>query len=270
MQKTLQNTTITNSSNDNDTARVSLVGAGPGDPELLTVKALNCILAADIILYDFLVSQQIIDLFPKRSNAIAVGKRCNAQSTSQQTINELLLKYAKQGKKVCRLKGGDPFIFGRGGEEALFLEQYNIPYTIIPGITAAMGCCSYSGIPLTHRQVSRGFTVITAHSQKDTHQINWQALVELQHSLVFYMGLNRVEHIAALLIQHGMPSSTPIAIISQGTTPKQNQLITSLAQLPEQLAKQSLPSPALIVVGDVVSYHHQIHNTLLRDTKCYL
>ncbi|WP_305464676.1 uroporphyrinogen-III C-methyltransferase [Photobacterium leiognathi] len=249
---------------------VTLVGAGPGDPELLTVKALNSILDADVILYDFLVSPEIVALFPKQSHAIAVGKRCNRQSTSQQTINELLLQYAQLGKKVCRLKGGDPFIFGRGGEEALFLEHHNIQCAIIPGITAAMGCCSYSGIPLTHRQVSRGFTVITAHSQKDTHQINWQALVELQHSLVFYMGLNRAEQIAAQLMRHGMAASTPIAIISQGTTPNQSQLITSLAQLPEQLAKHTLPSPALIVIGDVVTYHHQIHNTLLRDIEYYL
>lgn len=269
MQNPPKNNFVTDHDNQHDTVLVSLVGAGPGDPELLTVKALNCILNADIILYDFLVSPEIIALFPKQSHAIAVGKRCNGQATSQQTINELLLKYAKKGKNVCRLKGGDPFIFGRGGEEALFLEQHNIQCTIVPGITAAMGCCSYSGIPLTHRQISRGFTAITAHSQKDTHQINWQALVELQHSLVFYMGLNRAEQIAIQLMLHGMAASTPVAIISQGTTPNQSQLITSLAQLPEQLTKHALPSPALIVVGDVITYHHHIHNSLLREIKCY-
>ncbi|CEO38234.1 uroporphyrinogen-III C-methyltransferase [Photobacterium kishitanii] len=258
MEKTPTNNIVPHNINENDTAIVSLVGAGPGDPELLTIKALNVINHADVILYDHLVSPEIVALFPTHANTIAVGKRFNCCSTPQKTINQLMIDFALKGQSVCRLKGGDPFIFGRGGEEALYLEQHHIRYQVIPGITAAMGCCAYSGIPITHRNVSRGFTVITAHG--NDYDIDWPTLAQLQHTIIFYMGLHKVAWIAQQLIAAGVSSQTPMAIISQGTTPQHTHLISTLIELPQQLALNPLASPALIVVGDVVRFANQIHS----------
>ncbi len=232
---------------------VHLVGAGPGDPDLLTIRALQIIKNATVIVYDNLVSREILQLVPNEVQLIKVGKKYNCVSTSQCEINELLITLANQGHIVCRLKGGDPFIFGRGSEEALVLERQGILYDVVPGITAAIGCGAYSGIPLTHRGISRGVTMITAHGGDDSYQIEWDALTHLDHTLIFYMGLHKVEWITQSLINHGMDFNTPIAIISQGTTNQHHHIIATLKTISEKLYQVSIKSPSIIIVGEVVN-----------------
>lgn len=232
---------------------VSLVGAGPGDPNLLTLKAYQLLQTADVIVYDQLVSAEILQLIPSQIQKIHVGKQCNKPSATQISINELLVKLSKQGKHVCRLKGGDPFVFGRGGEEALCLIENNIRYEIVPGITAALGCSAYSGIPITHRNVSRGFTAITAHGKDEEYQIQWDALAKLGHTLVFYMGLNKAKSIQTNLMIHGLSAATPAAVISHGTSSKHFCMNTTLANLVIDIELNQCQTPALIIVGEVVS-----------------
>lgn len=235
-----------------NSGKVWLVGAGPGDAELLTIKALRAIEAADIIFYDQLVSTEIRALFPKGTPAIYVGKAKNHHSIRQEDLNQRLVEQAERGLKVCRIKGGDPFVFGRGGEELLVLRRAQVDAEVIPGITAASGCSSSAGIPLTHRGLSQGCTFVTAHADKSL-DINWQALAQLEHTLVFYMGLTRAEQIVSELSKGGLALDTPAAVIENGCRDNQRVITTSLAQLAQKIEQQAVQSPALIVIGQVVT-----------------
>lgn len=246
-----------NSINPHSAGKVWLVGAGPGDADLLTVKALRVIERADIIFYDQLVSPEIRALFPEKVPALYVGKAKNHHSIAQQDINQLLVNQARLGLQVCRIKGGDPFVFGRGGEELLSLRQSGVDAEVIPGITSASGCSTYADIPLTHRGLSQGCTFVTAHAEK-TLDINWSALAQLKHTLVFYMGVTRAADIANSLMRGGMACDTPAAVIENGCRRNQRVLTGELGKLPELVAREAVQSPALIVVGQVVSLAEQL------------
>ena len=237
---------------DVEPGKVWLVGAGPGDPDLLTLKAMRIIEQADIILFDNLVSQAIRDLFPSATPAIYVGKIKDAHSIPQHELNELLVEKAQRGLNVCRIKGGDAFVFGRGGEEMLRLKEAGISVELVPGITAAAGCTSYAGIPLTHRGVSQGCTFVTGHGEQSL-DVNWRSLAHLNHTLVFYMGLTKAQFIQDSLIDAGMNTSTPVALIENGCCPSQRLLRGSIDELAQIIAREKVKSPALIVVGDVVN-----------------
>lgn len=234
-----------------EAGKVMLVGAGPGDPELLTLKALRAIEQADLILFDRLVSDEICQLFPKSTPALYVGKIKNRHSIPQDKLNELLVIKAQQGLNVCRLKGGDAFVFGRGGEEMLTLKKAGISVEVVPGITAASGCTTYAGIPLTHRGVAQGCTFITGHAEKDL-SINWQALSQIGHTLVFYMGLSCAADISKNLQATGMSTDMPVALIENGCCPQQRVVRGQLCELSELVEREKVQSPALIVVGEVV------------------
>lgn len=238
--------------------KVWIVGAGPGDPDLLTLRAYNAINSADLILFDHLVSEEIRHLFPPSVPAFYVGKRKGHHSIAQQDLNMLLIKKARAGQSICRLKGGDPFIFGRGGEELLSLLRAGVDAEVIPGITAASGCSTYAGIPLTHRGLAQGCTFITGHGEHDLN-INWQALASVKHTLVFYMGLSRAQLITDELTAHGMAENTPAAIIENGCRDDQRVFIGSLNQVAQMIRDNHVESPALIVVGDVVSLAEQFN-----------
>ncbi|MGF1756851.1 uroporphyrinogen-III C-methyltransferase [Photobacterium sagamiensis] len=249
-------TTVT-SKEPRQAGKVSLVGAGPGDPDLLTLKALRVIQNADLILFDRLVSKEICQLFPPSTPAIYVGKAKDCHSVPQNEINELLIAKAQQGLNICRLKGGDSFVFGRGGEEMLCLMQAGIEVELVPGITAAAGCTSYAGIPLTHRGLSQGCTFVTAHAEKEL-DIRWQSLAQLDHTLVFYMGLSKAQMIADRLIEAGLDTSTPAALIENGCCPQQRVVRGKLYQLAELVSREQVKSPALIVIGKVVDLADQL------------
>lgn len=231
--------------------KVWLVGAGPGDAELLTVKALRAINTADIIFYDYLVSADIRALFPNNIPAHYVGKAKNQHSIAQEDLNQLLVKQAQLGLTVCRIKGGDPFVFGRGGEELLELRTAGIEAEVIPGITSASGCSTYADIPLTHRGLSQGCTFVTGHAEKSL-DVNWDALAQLNHTLVFYMGLTRADEISAKLLAGGLAADTPVAIIENGCRKDQRDIISTLQAFPETVLREKVQSPALIIVGEVV------------------
>lgn len=237
--------------------KVWLVGAGPGDPDLLTLKAMRSIEQADLILFDNLVSQEIRDLFPASTPAFYVGKIKDAHSIPQDELNELLVEKAQAGLNVCRIKGGDAFVFGRGGEEMLRLKQANISVELVPGITAAAGCTSYAGIPLTHRGVSQGCTFVTAHAEKELG-INWSSLAQMQHTLVFYMGLSKAAMIRDNLVNAGLSASTPAALIENGCCPQQRVIRGQLHELADLVEREQVQSPALIVVGEVVNLADQL------------
>ncbi|MBA4823988.1 uroporphyrinogen-III C-methyltransferase [Pantoea ananatis] len=234
---------------------VMLVGAGPGDAGLLTMKGLQSIQQADVVVYDRLVSEPILNLIRRDAERFFVGKQAGNHSVSQSQINQLLLDLAQRGKRVVRLKGGDPFIFGRGGEELEVLAQHNIPFSVVPGITAASGCAAYSGIPLTHRDHSQRVCFVTGHLQQKG-EIEWRKLAAKQQTLVFYMGLTQAPEIQRQLLDHGMDATTPVAIVQNGTTPQQlveSAILAELSQLAQQFA-----SPALIIVGQVVRLRNQL------------
>lgn len=235
---------------------VTLVGAGPGDPELLTLKALQAIQQADIVLYDALISDEILELVRRDAIRESVGKRAGAHSVAQEDTNQRLIKYAKQGLRVVRLKGGDPFVFGRGAEELEALREENIAYRVIPGITAALGATAYAGIPLTHRDHAQTAMFITGHCRPDGDELEWKTLARGKQTLVIYMGTIKAEEISHQLIAHGRKENTPIAIISHGTRKNQQVQTGTLAQLPE-LAKQA-QAPALIVVGETAGLHSSL------------
>jgi uroporphyrin-III C-methyltransferase/precorrin-2 dehydrogenase/sirohydrochlorin ferrochelatase len=240
------------------TGEVYLVGAGPGDPDLLTLRALRLMQQADVVVYDRLVSAEILDLARRDSEKIYVGKQRNHHSLPQESINDLLARLALQGKRVVRLKGGDPFIFGRGGEEMETLIEKNIPFQIVPGITAAAGCASYAGIPLTHRDHAQSCVFVTGHLKDGSINLDWQHLVSPNQTVVIYMGLVGLEQICQSLIEHGCPKDFPIAIIQQGTTENQRVLTGTLATLPEQVKNENLTPPTLIIIGTVVTLHHKL------------
>lgn len=238
--------------NNSVTGKVWLVGVGPGDADLLTLRALRVIQNADLILFDQLVSEDIRALFPKNIPQFYVGKVKGHHSIAQQDLNALLVKKARAGLNVCRVKGGDPFVFGRGGEELLELLEAGIPAEVVPGITSASGCSTYAGIPLTHRGLAQGCTLVTAHGEVEAN-LNWNALANLNHTLVFYMGVSRAEWIADSLMKEGMASDTPAAIIENGCRRNQRVLVGTIASLADMITKEGVMSPALIVVGQVVS-----------------
>lgn len=238
--------------------KVWIVGAGPGDPELLTLRALRAIQSADLILFDHLVSDAIRALFPQSVPAFYVGKKKDQHSIAQRDLNALLVKQARAGKTVCRLKGGDPFVFGRGGEEMLALVQAGIDAEVVPGITSASGCATYAGIPLTHRGLAQGVSFVTAHGETEA-TIDWQALVRLRHTLVFYMGLSRAQWIQQSLLAAGMCGRTPAALIENGCRDNQRLIVGQLAELPALVQEHRVQSPALILVGEVVALAEQLH-----------
>lgn len=230
---------------------VALIGAGPGDPELLTIKALNLLQQADVVLYDYLVSDEIMALVPDSTILVCVGKRAGHHSVPQDKTNQLLVEFAQSGHKVVRIKGGDPFVFGRGGEELQVLASAGIRFQVVPGITAAAGATAYAGIPLTHRDYAQSALFVTGHLKPDSDDMDWSTLARGNQTLVIYMGLMKSDYIQSQLIHHGRSSSVPVAIIERGTQASQKVLRGTLATLPE-MAKDA-QSPSLIVVGEVVS-----------------
>lgn len=234
------------------TGEVYLVGAGPGDPDLLTFKALRLIQKAEVVLYDRLVSDQIVDFTRRDAERVFVGKSRSDHAVPQQEINQLLVDYARQGRKVLRLKGGDPFIFGRGGEEIDLLAEQGIPFQVVPGITAASGCACYAGIPLTHRDFAQSVRFITGHLKDGTSNLPWAELVHQNQTLVVYMGLVGLPVICEQLIAHGRDPRTPIALVQQGTTPHQKVLTGTLRDMPEKAQNTSITPPTLLIIGEVV------------------
>ena len=249
-----------NDSVEMELGEVYLVGAGPGDPDLLTFKALRLIQQADVVLYDRLVSKGVMELVRRDSELIYVGKKGGSdKSTRQSDINDQLVTLAKSGKRVCRLKGGDPFIFGRGGEEIESLSENGIPFQVVPGITAASGCSSYAGIPLTHRDYSQSCRFVTAHLKNGTTNLPWEEFIIDQQTIVFYMALSGANYICEKLLEHGMDKDMPIAIIEKGTMPEQKVYISSLTELPNLIAKEDIHAPTLMIVGEVVKLNEKLN-----------
>jgi len=236
-------------------AKVYLVGAGPGDPELLTIKGRRVLEQADVVIYDRLVGDGILEFAKPGAELVFVGKESSNHSSPQEEINRLISTHAKRGKKVVRLKGGDPYIFGRGGEEATHLFNESIAFEVVPGVTAASGVAAYAGIPLTDRRYSPAVTFITGHRMKGEgiDNLNWSALSELNHTIVFYMGVANISEITRKLIDNGSPSTTPAALVSRGTTPEQKSVLGTLSDISQKAFEHNVKPPALLVIGEVVS-----------------
>ncbi|MGM0906242.1 MAG: siroheme synthase CysG [Pseudomonadota bacterium] len=237
---------------------VTLVGAGPGDPELLTIKALQCLHRADVIVHDGLVSDEILALARRDAERISVVKKAKKRSISQSEINALLIKLAHQGLNVCRLKGGDPFIYGRGGEECESLREAGINFQVVPGITAAAGCAAYAGIPLTHRDHAQTVQMVTGHCKRNGEEPDWPSLARARQTLVVYMGLINSNTLSRRLIEYGRSSETPVAIIENGTMPEQRVITGMLGELPTLISSFQVRSPALIIIGEVSALSHRI------------
>lgn len=237
---------------------VYLVGAGPGDPELLTLKALRLMQQADVVIYDRLVSPAIMELCRRDATKIYVGKARSNHAVPQEGINALLVEYASKGQRVCRLKGGDPFIFGRGGEEIQELFASGVPFQVVPGITAASGCSAYAGIPLTHRDYAQSVRFLTGHLKEGSPELPWDELVYQNQTLVLYMGLVGLEKICEKLIEHGQRPDMPVALISKGTTLEQKVLVGTLADIASKVEENHIQAPTLTIIGDVVSLREQL------------
>ena len=237
---------------------VYLVGAGPGDPELLTLKALRLMQQADVVIYDRLVSAPILELCRRDAEKIYVGKARSNHSVPQEGINALLVEYAQKGKRVCRLKGGDPFIFGRGGEEIQELVEASVTFQVVPGITAASGCSAYAGIPLTHRDYAQSVRFLTGHLKEGSPELPWNELVYENQTLVLYMGLVGLERICEQLIAHGQRPTMPVALISKGTTPEQKVVVGTLADIASKVSEHHIVAPTLTIIGEVVSLREQL------------
>lgn len=237
---------------------IYLVGGGPGDPDLLTFRALRLMQQADVVLYDRLVSEGVLELVRRDAERVYVGKAKANHAVPQDQINQLLIDYAKQGKRVCRLKGGDPFIFGRGGEEIERLMDEGIPFQVVPGITAASGCSAYAGIPLTHRDHAQSVRFVTGHLKDGSIDLDWDNLARENQTLVFYMGLSGLAKICESLIAHGADPTTPIAIVQQGTMMNQKVLDGELSNFAEKVFQQKIKAPTLIIVGSVVTLRSKL------------
>jgi len=241
------------------TGEVYLVGAGPGDPDLLTFRALRLMQQSDVVVYDRLVSKEILDLVRRDAERIYVGKERSNHAVPQEDINHLLARLGKEGKRVCRLKGGDPFIFGRGGEEIETLMQEGVAFQVVPAITAASGASSYAGIPLTHRDYSQSVVFATGHLKDGSMNLNWAGLAQPNQTIVFYMGLQGIEVICSELIAHGLSSETPIALVQKATTSEQKVITANLGTMPEVVKSSGIKPPTLIIVGNVVKLHAKLN-----------
>lgn len=241
------------------TGEVWLVGTGPGDPELLTVRALRLIERADLVLYDNLVAPQILALLPCSAERIFVGKQRNNHAMRQEEINSLMVDLAQRGRRVLRLKGGDPFVFGRGGEEIETLAAAGIRFQVVPGITAAIGASAYAGIPLTHRDCAQACTFVTGHLRDGSIDLDWPALARPRQTVVIYMGLLGLPLLCARLIAHGRAAQTPAAIIQEATRPGQRVVVGTLESLPIRAAQAGLKAPTVIIVGEVVALRQKLN-----------
>ena len=246
-------------STDRTSGEVYLVGAGPGDPDLLTLRALRLMYKADVVLYDRLVSEEILKRVRPDAEKIHVGKARAIHTVKQETINDMLVRLAGDGKRVLRLKGGDPFIFGRGGEELATLAKEKIPFQVVPGITAASGCAAYAGIPLTHRDFAQSVRFLTGQLKDGSVDLDWESLVVNQQTLVFYMGSLGLQSICEQLVAHGMERDMPIAIVQQGTTNNQKVLVSTLSEMPEAALQSPLKPPTIIIVGRVVELNKSLN-----------
>jgi len=251
---------------------VTLVGTGPGDPDLLTVRAARLIATADVVLYDHLVGARILDLLPSAAQRILVGKRRNDHTLPQAQINALLVDLARRGRRVLRLKGGDPFMFGRGGEELEALAAAGVPFDIVPGITAALGASACAGIPLTHRNHAQGCTFVTGHLQDGSMDLDWPALARPHHTLVIYMGLLGLPQLCARLMEHGRAPDTPAAVVQHASLPTQRVVVGTLATLAALASARALRPPTLIIVGEVVALRGALaaHDALAHATAAPL
>jgi uroporphyrin-III C-methyltransferase/precorrin-2 dehydrogenase/sirohydrochlorin ferrochelatase len=238
---------------------VVLVGAGPGDPGLLTLNALRALQDADVVLHDRLVSREILDLARRDATRIAVGKEAGGHSVAQSRINELMLDHARAGRRVVRLKGGDPFVFGRGGEELEYLAAHGVPFEVVPGITAAVACGAYAGIPLTHRDHAQSVRLVTAHCGESIDTLDWPSLARERQTLAFYMGVASMGRIASKLAEHGRGCSTPIAVVENGSRPGQRVLLARLDELEDLATRARVSSPALLFVGEVAALAGTLH-----------